>query len=60
MATTTGTFTASYRTPTREELEKEILFKARVYSRMKWYESKGYVLRDIKQLCRTLEIIENL
>ena len=57
---TTLTGTASYRTPTKEELEKEILFKIRIYARMKWYQSRGEVLNDIKRLCRTLEIIENL
>lgn len=61
---TTNTFTAtaitSYRTPNKKELEEEILFKIMIYARMKWYQPRGEVLRDIKRLCRTLEIIERL
>ena len=60
MFTTTGTLTASYRAPTKEELEQEILFKIRIYSKMKWYQSKRYLLRDIKRLCQSLAIIENI
>lgn len=53
-------FTSTYRTPTAEECREKILHYAKVYAGLKWYESKGYYLRKMKEWANRLKIIEPL
>jgi len=40
-------FTSTWRTPTKEEDEREIIDSAKILQKKKWYESKKYLIKRI-------------